>query len=206
MPEQLSKCRYCGVGDVGDDNCAACNWAYSEHGWVTHPPIRMRLTVDTSCINAKQQDAKLNQIEKWQSQGCLEIQKATPFAIETLANKFPAAEAKERLIPKHPPLLELGRDVLGGASVLAGPDLTAEIKSILFPSTKELTINQMRDIQHLAEHVRTGGHLFVTLNTKDFVVSGKEAKLRRLGVWAITPAVALALLGEMYGWQESSDI
>jgi hypothetical protein len=161
----------------------------------------MRLTVDTSCINAKQRSPELNQIENWQSQGLLEIQKATPFTIETLANSLPEAEAKERLIPKHPPLQELGRCMFGGGSVLAGPDLTAEIKSILFPSTKELTMNQTRDIQHLDEHVRTGGHLFVTLNTRDFVVSGKEAKLRKLGVWAITPTIALSLLKEIYGWQ-----
>ncbi len=72
---------------------------------------------------------------------------------------------------------------------------------MLFPGVTELSQGQKRDVQHLTEHVRTGGHLFVTLDTSDFISGGKEKKLRTLGVWAVTPEKAVELLIFVHGWK-----
>jgi hypothetical protein len=204
MIGESSKCIHCGVGEVGPDNCTTCSWPYSEKGWPYFKIGLRRITIDTSCINAKRAHDALNQLEKWKSEGKIEIQKSSPFSVEAQGNL--RREAKEKQIPDHPPMFVLGSSLLNGGAVLAGPDLRKEIRAILFPGVVELSQSQERDVQHLAEHVRTGGHLFVTLDTSDFISGNKEKKLRSLGIWAVTPEKAVGLLISVYGWNPNSCI
>lgn len=199
-----SKCIHCGVGEVGPDNCAACSWPYSEKGWSNFKMGLRRITIDTNCINAKQAHDQLNLLEKWKKEGKIEIQKSTPFSEEAQGNL--KREAKEKQVSSHPHVFILGSSFLGGGAVLAGPDLRGEIQAILFPGVTQLSSGQERDVQHLAEHVRTGGHLFLTLDTSDFMSGSKETKLRALGVWAVTPEKAVELLISVHGWKRDKGI
>jgi hypothetical protein len=140
----------------------------------------------------------LNLLEKWKTEGRIEIQKSTPFSIE--ARGTLEREAKAKKIPNHPPLFILGSSALGSGAVLAGPDIRNEIQRILFPGVPHLSVNQERDVQHLGEHVRTGGHLFVTLDKSDFRAGKKERQLRALGVWVVSPEKAVDLIFSVYGW------
>ncbi len=204
MVGDSAKCINCGVGEDGPDNCAACSWPYSEKGWSNFKMGLRRITIDTNCINAKQAHGPLNLLEKWGSEGKIEIQKSTPFSVEAQGNL--KREAKEKQVSSHPPMFTLGSSSLGGGAVLAGPDLRKEIQAILFPGVTQLSPSQERGVQHLAEHVRTGGHLFVTLDTSDFISGSKERKLRSFGVWAVTPEKAVELLVSVYGWSRDNDI
>lgn len=186
------QCIHCGIGQVGPNNCSACTWPYSEAGWLTFQMGIRRITIDTNCINAKRGISELNWLEKVASEGKIEIQKSTQFSVEAQGNL--KREAKASQIPDLPPVFFLDASFLDGPAVLAGPDLRAEIRMILFPGVAQLSINQVRDVEHLAEHVRTGGHLFVTLDESDFIAGSKRQRLQRLGVWAVTPAKAMELL------------
>lgn len=204
MKGESSQCIHCGVGKVGTDNCDTCSWPYSEKGWLNFSMGLCRITIDTNCINAKQAHEALNQLEKWKNEGKIEIQKSTPFSEEAQGNR--KREAKEKQVLPHPSLFVLGSSSLGGGAVLGGPDLRKEIQAILFPGVTELSQGQERDVQHLAEHVRTGGHLFVTLDTSDFISGNKEKKLRALGIWAVTPEKAVELLIFVRGWNRNNGI
>jgi hypothetical protein len=72
--------------------------------------------------------------------------------------------------------------------VWGGPELTLEVKDVLFPTTTKLTRNQTNDIRHLTAHVRSGGDAFLTLNTSDFIKRGKQRQLSRYGIWVFTPS------------------
>ncbi len=192
------KCIHCGVGDVGIDNCSACSWPYSDKGWSKFGLGLRRITIDTNCINAKQKIEALNLLEKWDSAGKIEIQKSAPFSAEIQGNL--KREAKDKNIPHHPPLFVLGSSILGGGDVLAGPDIKDKIQGILFPGVSHLSVNQERDVQHLGEHVRTGGHLFVTLDKSDFIAGKKEKQLRALGIWCVVPETAVKLFISTYDW------
>jgi hypothetical protein len=198
MMTDSSKCIHCGIGEVGPDNCAACTWPYSEKGWSQFQLGLRRITIDTNCINAKGAIEALNLLEKWAAEGKIEIQKSTPFSVE--ARGTLEREAKASKVANHPPLFVLDSSTLGGGGVLAGPDLRNEIEKILFPGVSHLSVNQERDVQHLGEHVRTGGHLFVTLDKSDFMAGNKENQLRALGVWVVAPEKAVELLISLYGW------
>jgi len=204
MIDNSSKCIHCGVGAVGPDNCTTCSWPYSEKGWLNFKMDLRRITIDTCCINAKQAHNTLNQLEKWKSEGKIEIQKSTPFSVEAQGNLKRAA--KDRQVSGHPTASVLGPGFsLGDGSVLAGPDLRKEIQTILFPGVTVLSRGQERDILHLTEHVRTGGHLFLTLDRSDFIAGNKEKKLLSFGIWAVTPEKAVNLLISVYGWKRDSD-
>jgi len=71
----------------------------------------------------------------------------------------------------------------------------------MFPTTSVLTANQKYDIEHLRLHVLTGGDVFVTRNTRDFVAHGKQPGLARLGIWVFTPGELVIFLRELYGWR-----
>ncbi len=197
MVTESSKCLHCGVGEVGIDNCAACTWPYSDKGWSQFRLGLRRITIDICCINSKRRIDSLNLLETWAAEKKIEIQKATPFSVEAQGNL--KREARDEQVPSHPALATFGSSSFGNASVLAGPDLKEEIPRILFPGVSQLATNQERDVQHLREHVRTGGHLFVTLDS-DFLAGNKEKQLRRLGVWVATPEKAVKLLTSVYGW------
>jgi hypothetical protein len=107
--------------------------------------------------------------------------------------------AKAKSLGTQPGVFTLGSSVLGGGDVLAGEDLGDELKRLLFPTADPLTQNQTNDIEHLRAHIRTGGDIFVTLDS-DFIAHGRQDALRSIGVWVLRPAEATMLLKEVYGW------
>ena len=204
MLTDFSKCIHCGVGEVGPDSCAACSWPYSDKGWLQFRLGLRRITIDTNCINARGAIEALNLLERWAAGGKIEIQRSAPFSVEVRGTL--KREAKAEKVDDHPPLFILGSSTLGGGAVLAGPDLSDEIQKILFPGVAHFSLNQQRDVQHLSEHIRTGGHLFVTLDKRDFMAGNKEKDLRALGVWVVTPEKAVELLTSVYGWNQKIGI
>ena len=193
-----NRCLMCGVGKVGTDNCNKCTWPYSHNGWKVWRNGIKRITVDTGCINAKQKISDLNKLEEWEKQSKLEIQRATPFLKEFKGPDFHIKKAEN--IDEHPPLAKLGAVTLGGRSVLGGPDLSKEMRETMFPKVKKLTVNQENDLQHIHEHVETGGNLFVTKNPKDFINNGKQEAVLKLGVWVVSPEDAVRIVKDTHGW------
>ena len=53
--------------------------------------------------------------------------------------------------------------------------------ALLFPTTMVLQVNHLRDIEHLRQHVRTGGDAFVTLDG-DFL-DARRQRLQQIGIW-----------------------
>lgn len=131
------------------------------------------MTLDTGCVNAKGLDADLNTLERW----------AAGVMLTELSGKARVAKAKS--LPPHPDLftLDVSASALDALDVLAGPDLPKELRQILFPTAHALTDRQRYDVEHLRLHVRTGGDVFVTLNSNDFVKRGRQKTLHLFGGW-----------------------
>ncbi len=194
------RCLMCGVGKVGTDNCNKCTWPYSHNGWKVWRNGIKRITVDIGCINAKQEISALNKLEEWETQSKLKIQRASPFLKEFKGPDSHIKKAKN--MDEHPPLATLGAATFDGGYVYGGPDLSKEMREIMFPtvSDKALTKNQKYDIQHIHEHVETGGNLFVTKNTRDFIDNGKQEAFLKLGVWVVSPEEAVYIVKDTHGW------
>jgi len=114
-------------------------------------------------------------------------------------------KGKERVekgesLQRHPNLFVLGSSFLGGEDVLSGPDLGDELREILFPKIRALSKNQQFDVQHLRLHILTGGDIFLTLNSNDFITRGRKEKLASHGIWVFTPDDAVDLLKRIYDW------
>jgi hypothetical protein len=80
----------------------------------------------------------------------------------------------------HPAVFVLGPSSLGGENVLAAELLDPVLLAgLLFGTTTVLQANHQRDIEHLQQHVRTGGDPFVTLDgdfsTQDVSASSRSA-------------------------------
>ena len=201
MPEQpdLFECVKCGHGNrKGVGACARCTWPFSHEAWKTTTLRPRRITLDTSCINAKARNPDLNTLEDWAQTGKIELQRTDAMLKEL---KGEQRVQKASLLSPQPKLFTLGVSVLGGSDVLAGPDKSEELRRLLFPTANPLTENQERDVEHLFHHVRTGGDLFVTLNPNDFITHGRQDALRLVGIWVVTPRQAVELLKEAHGWQ-----
>jgi len=127
--------------------------ALSTRGLAKHDRRVRRITSDTSCVNAKQQNVDLNKLEEWQSRGWLRLQRADALLEEL---KGGARIAKASTIEPHPGVFVLGASSLGGDNVLAGELLDpALLAKLLFPATPVLLAKHQRDIEHLRQHVRT---------------------------------------------------
>ena len=108
--------------------------------------------------------------------------------------------SKAGTLGDHPGLFTVGLSRVGGPDVIAGPDLREELRQLLFPTSAVLTRNQEHDIEHLRQHIQTGGDVFVTLNRRDFIIRGRQGALRRTGVWVMTPGELVSLLRDHFGW------
>ena len=195
------ECVRCG-GQVhgSSDTCPGCTWPYKPDGWLASDFRRRRLvlTFDTSCVNERQRDESLNQLEQWAREGRITIERS-PAMLEELRGESRIHRA--RRITPYPQLFTLGQSALGGGHVLAGPLVDANtLATILFPTTsaKALTVQQQNDLAHLQHHVRTGRDIFVTNNPNDFIVRGKQEQLQRIGIWAFTPDAAVAHLRALW--------
>jgi hypothetical protein len=105
---------------------------------------------------------------------------------------------KGQQIEQHPRVFGFGVPRSSGLGdpgyVLAGSLVPLDVlRAALFPTTsmKALTTNQQRDLEHIQDHLRTGGDVFVHLNPTDFCRHGRREALYRMGVWASTPIEAV---------------
>lgn len=178
-------------------SCDACTWPLSSEAWSSTELRIRRITLDTTCVNVKRKNASLNKLEAWAETGHLELQRSDAMLMELRGGD---RVTKAKALPGHPGLFRFGVSAFGGSDVLAGPDLAEDIRRILFPTVRDLTTNQIADIEHLRLHVRTGGDLFVTLNKNDFITRGRHDRLCRRGVWVFLPEEAVQLLRELYSW------
>ena len=189
----------CGCGGslrLGDENCPKCTWPFQLSGWKKTKIRVKRVTIDTCCLNVKKKIHALNVLKSWEKQGHIEIQRSDALLKELRGQE---RIEKAQQIPGHPALTTFPI-ALGGGAVLAGADLGEELKQVLFPTTKDLTDKQRMDVRHLQQHVRTGAHTFVTINTRDFIDGGKAEELcSKFGVWVFTPDDIVTLLRELYG-------
>jgi hypothetical protein len=179
--------------------CVQCSWPFSVDAWKTSRQQIRRVTLDTSCVNARRRHPDLNTLERWAVQGLLELQRSEAMLRELRGE---ARREKARQLVHHPDLFTLGSSRLG-EDVFPGPDLLGELQQVLFPTAKPLTENQCYDVEHLRLHVRTGGDIFVTLNPNDFITRGRQETLRSFGVWVLSPGELVRLLTEVYGWQQT---
>ena len=179
--QDLFECVKCGHRNKkGDMACARCTWPFTHEAWKTTTLRPRRITLDTGCINAKGRNPDLNVLEDWAQTGQIEFQR-TDAMLKELRGKYRVQKASS--LPAQPKLFTLDVSVLGGPDVLAGPDMNAELRRVLSPTANPLTENQKRDVEHLFHHVRTGGDLFVTLNTNDFIAHGRQDILCLVGIW-----------------------
>ena len=192
-------CAKCG-GEVpvAADNCSACSWPFSLTAWPQTSLRIHRITLDTCCINAKGKNEPLNTLERWAHDGFLELQRSDAMLNEI---KGEARVAKAESMAEHPGQFVLDKSVLDGPDVLAGPELATELQELLFPTAHPLTGNQKHDVEHLRLHVLTGGDVFVTLDSNDFITRGRQESLRACGIWVMQPLDLVELLRALYGWQ-----
>ena len=195
--EQLHCVRCGGDNRLGAAACTDCRWPFTLEAWadVERPPYR--ITLDTSCINARRQNQDLNVTELWAQQGRLALQRSDAMLGEI---KGEARVSKAAAMPPHPGLFTLGVSTLGGPGVLAGPDMGPELEAILFPTSATLTSNQRQDVEHLRKHIQTGGDVFVTLNPNDFIIRGRQERFRSVGIWVMSPAELVSLLKSAFRW------
>lgn len=193
------ECVRCGgLNDETIAACAGCDWQLELDAWKNSRHQLRRLSLDTNCVNVKQAHAEINLLERWAAEGKVVLERSDVFLQEL---KGYLRRSKAALIPAHPAVWELGvagRSELGVTTILAGPDVADEVKAIMFPTTTTVNSNQMADIDHIRDHVRTGSHAFVTLNVNDFTRHGKQADLRRRGIWVFTPLEVTQLLIKLY--------
>ena len=195
---KVFECVKCGFKNtVGALACDRCSWPFSIDGWQQNSLKIQRLTVNTGCINAKQKDPDLNKLEDWKTQGLLGIEKASVLLKEL---KGENRREKARQTDPHPGLFTLGASVLGGGDVLAGPNIPAVLRQILFPTVSNLNTRQENDIEHLRAHIQVGADIFVTKNTADFIKNGKQEQLATIGVWVFQPSTLVSLLRKLYQW------
>ncbi len=194
MPE-CAKCGY--TNSANAQACIKCTWPFNQNAWTSTTLKIRRITLDTSCINAKGRNPDLNILERWEKAGHLDLQRSDVMLKELVGEE---RIAKAKLLGTLPELFSFP-GLLSGSAVLAGPDLHRELQNILFPTAKLLTENQLFDVEHLRLHVRMGGDVFVTLNSNDFITRGRQDVLASFGVWVLSPAEVVSLLRDLYGWQ-----
>jgi len=193
----LSECVKCGKAFIRDAAaCDMCSWPLTRGAWSSSKCRIFRVTLDTSCVNAKGRNPDLNTLERWAAAGHLALQRSAEM-LKELQGEAPVAKASS--LATHPDLFSLDANFLGSPDVLAGPDIPQELRQILFPTAKPLTENQGADVEHLRLHVRTGGDVFVTLNPNDFITRGRQEALSSFGIWVLSPAELVGLLKELYG-------
>lgn len=193
------ECVKCGYPfQVPVNACHQCSWPCSLDAWSDTEFQIKRVTIDTSCINAKQLDPDLNILETWAEENHIKIERSDALIKELLGQD---RIAKAEKIQLQPQVWILGQNALGIDTVLAGPDVSGPVQEILFPTTKILTNNQEYDVEHLRTHVLTGGDVFVTRNPNDFLVRGRQSSLACLGIWVFDPPGVVEFLVNLYGWE-----
>lgn len=192
------ECVKCGHKNAVDaQECAACRWPLNIAAWEKSKHRISKVTKDSSCINAKQQHPALNQLEEWEKQGLIRLQGAEELRKEAQGSLQQAKAEATKPLPTN--FFTLGGSCLGGGDILAGPEMWDQLRVVLFPTVAELNDNQKSDVNHLAQHIRSGGDAFVTLDM-NFIKDGKQEAIRRYGIWVFHPEELVALLRQLHKW------
>src|SRR4029450_12831847 len=73
----MHECVKCGADiPIGAKKCFACTWPFSHEAWRQSALHIRRVTLDTSCVNAKRKDEALNTLERWAEEGGLDLQRS----------------------------------------------------------------------------------------------------------------------------------
>lgn len=132
------------------------------------------VSFDTNRINAKQRLESMNKIEEFGREGWIDLRKSS-----VMLDELPAGPGNMRT--KAYKTLEVG-----------GEDLTAreqeqvtELENLLFPNKNPLSINDIRDVQHLFDHIKYCSYCeWNFLITNDNAILNKQDELssRRINV------------------------
>ena len=179
--------------------CPDCSWPLTIDAWQTTERYRIfRVTVDTNCVNSKRENEYLNTLERLENEGKVVLQRSNVLLAEL---KGPEQRTtKGQSIEAHPGVFTFDFSVWDGGDVFGGPDVGAELHQVLFPTTKNLNSNQANDVEHLRQHVLTGGDAFLTMNTNDFIKRGKKELLSSVGIWVFTPQELVEFLKKLYDY------
>ena len=195
MEYECVKCGYKNAVDAQE--CVACKWPLAIEAWERSKHRISKVTKDSSCVNAKQQHTALNQLEEWEKQGQIHLQGAEELRKEAQGSFQQAKAEATKPLPTN--FFILGSSSLNGGDIFAGPEIWGQLRAILFPTVAELNDNQMSDVNHLAQHVRSGGDAFITRDT-NFMKDRKQETLRRYGIWVFHPEELVALFRQLHKW------
>ena len=148
---------------------------------MTNLPIKLKIALDTGCLNVKQNNRILNKIEKLANQGYIEITTSTVLEREQKEKIIGASWLRKYLnkinkLSKQKEVAKIGKSKIGEA-VLGSKDVQQVIDDVI-PKNKRNEYD--RWILHTA--IVHKNDYFVTKNPNDFIKNGKRAKLEVLGI------------------------
>jgi hypothetical protein len=158
------------------------------------------VTIDTNCINARQRDGVLNELEERARTGQLKLT-ATAVMLEELDRDFTTLGQARREKAARMPIARsgfmVGHSAVGGHDVIGGPDAYGHVDAlaaIVFPGTgwEDLDPRTQRDIMHLSAHLTYGWDIFVSRDRA--VLAAAETLQRELGLRVMCPEDALAMV------------
>ncbi len=167
---------------------------------------KIKLTIDTNLINARQKDWRMNKIEQWRDEGKLSVVGTHRLTMEVAAYKNEKALDKEKKIPNvhEPGVLDKSCfDSCYFASSENNSPQFWDISSILFPRKdwKKLSDNESNDVMHLMAHYYAKVDIFLTNNTNDFVKDGRRESLKgKFGIVVMTPQEVVDEFSKTYDW------
>ena len=144
---------------------------------------KLKFTIDTCLVNVRKNLAAMNVLEQWHSEGKLELVGAQRFKTEVSKHPFqPEADIKAASITNISEPCVWGIGEWGHSKWGAEGDFPTfqDLASVLFPTLgwQNLTLNQTNDVMHLMGHVGSDSFAFLTNNTKDFIVDGRQETLK----------------------------
>ena len=160
----------------------------------------LRITIDTNCINARQRDTSLNELEERARASEFELT-ATAVMLDELDRDLTtlgqARREKAARLPIAHSGFMIGYSTVGGHDVIGGPDAYRHVDAIapfVRPGTRwdDLDTNTQRDIMHLSAHMTYGWDIFVSRDGE--ILAAADALLKELGLRVMTPEDALALV------------
>lgn len=105
-------------------NCSRCTWPYDPSGWAQNRLPLHRITLDTSCVNARRENAALNQLEAWEAASHIRLQRGAAFMAEL---KGSGRIRKGQQIEQHPRVFGFGVPWSSGLGVVDDVAVTAEL-------------------------------------------------------------------------------
>jgi len=170
---------------------------------------KIKITIDSNLINARQKDEVLNELENMFKRGIIEIVGSQRLFDEmNTENRLKKAQNYQNI--SEPFVLCKSRIGYAYISCNEKQPSFEELSDILFPSKKitELAPSEENDIMHLIAHAHSDSDYFVTRNTKDFIdakrtninktsedlKNQKREKLLKLGIKVKTPEEILKII------------